>query len=126
MIFDCCHSAGGSRDGDDEGSRFVEMQKLPPLPAEIDSEIVNDKSLGAESEIDAGFAKQAMNSHTLIAACAHGERAYENGDLNRGYFTLALLELLRRVKVDSLTYKGCMQRLPTLGSKKYVRVYLFF
>jgi hypothetical protein len=61
-----------------------------------------------------------MDSHILLAACGHGEVAFEDRKERRGYFSMALLKLLESVRVDSLTYKGCMQRLPELRTRRQV------
>ncbi|QRV78455.1 ICE-like protease (caspase) p20 domain protein [Ceratobasidium sp. AG-Ba] len=51
-------------------------------------------------------------SHVLLAACGAKEVAKEPG--GRGAFTTALLEVLRSVRPDALTYMGIMDRLPAI------------
>lgn len=119
VIFDCCHSASGSRE-EFEGARFIEKERLCPLSENMDCDIIDPVSSSRELDVRAGFAGQAMNSHVLVAACSHTEKAYEwgLGAEKRGYFTRALLELLRRVSIDNLTYKGLMHRFPTLDTPR--------
>ncbi|KDN35168.1 hypothetical protein RSAG8_11813, partial [Rhizoctonia solani AG-8 WAC10335] len=119
LIFDCCHSAGGSRDTP-EDARYIDKTDLPELPASPDKDIIQDALSGSRDIVDPsslGLSFEGMDSHVIMAACGHGEVAYENGVEKHGYFSSALLKLLRSVKVDSLTYKGCMQRLPALRTR---------
>ncbi|KAJ1303010.1 hypothetical protein OPQ81_011211 [Rhizoctonia solani] len=120
LIFDCCHSATGTRDTP-ENARFVNKANLPELPASPDKDIIHDALSGSRDIVDPaslGFSFEGMDSHVLLAACGHGEVAFENGAEGHGYFSAALLQLLRSVKVESLTYKGCMQRLPPLRTRQ--------
>lgn len=122
MIFDCCHAADGTRRRN-AGARFIWGMDLCPLPADIDSEITNNSPIStrilvAEEEISI----QAMRSHVLLAACGHMEQAYEDQlpPNYPGFFTRALLDLLRSRGADKLTYKGCIQRFPKLLTPRYV------
>ncbi|CAE6526058.1 unnamed protein product [Rhizoctonia solani] len=120
LIFDCCHSATGTRETE-PGPRFVDKADLPKLPSEPDKEVIQNALSGARDIVDPtklGLSFEGMDSHVLMAACGHGEVAFENGVEGHGYFTSALLKLLRNVKIDSLTYKGCMQRLPALPTRQ--------
>ncbi|CCO36746.1 hypothetical protein BN14_10890 [Rhizoctonia solani AG-1 IB] len=120
LIFDCCHSAGGSRDELEE-ARYIDKKDLPKLPSAPDKDIIDDALGGSRDVVDPtslGLSFEGMNSHVILAACGHGEVAFENGAEKHGYFSSALLKLLRSVKIDSLTYKGCMQRLPALRTRQ--------
>ncbi|KAG8711641.1 hypothetical protein FRC11_002268, partial [Ceratobasidium sp. 423] len=120
LIFDCCHSARGSRDIP-ENARYVDRADLPELPASADQHIIDDALSGSRDVVDPtslGLSFEGMDSHVILAACGHGEVAFENGAEGHGYFSSALLKLLRSMKVDSLTYKGCMQRLPALRTRQ--------
>ncbi|CAE6503047.1 unnamed protein product [Rhizoctonia solani] len=120
LIFDCCHSAGGSRDAQ-EDARYVDPSLLPKLPSSQDKNIIQDALAGSRDIVDPaklGLSFEGMDSHIILAACGHGEVAFENGTEGHGYFSGALLKLLRSIKVDSLTYKGCMQRLPSLRTRQ--------
>ncbi|KAH7337331.1 hypothetical protein B0J17DRAFT_460706 [Rhizoctonia solani] len=59
-----------------------------------------------------------MQSHVLLAACSSKGLAYEDLDTtpHHGYFTTALLKILRSVGPARLTYKSCIQRMPKLES----------
>ncbi|CAE6445136.1 unnamed protein product [Rhizoctonia solani] len=120
LIFDCCHSAGGSRDTP-EDARFIDKADLPKLTSSPDKDIIQDALSGSRDVVDPsslGLSFEGMDSHVILAACGHGEVAFENGAEKHGYFSSALLKLLRSIKVDSLTYKGCMQRLPPLRTRQ--------
>ncbi|KAH7337327.1 caspase domain-containing protein [Rhizoctonia solani] len=120
LIFDCCHSAGGSRDPP-ENARYIDPSDLPKLPSAQDKDIIQDALSGSRDIVDPatlGLSVEGMDSHIILAACGHDEVAFENGVEGHGYFSSALLKLLRSIKVDSLTYKGCMQRLPSLRTRQ--------
>ncbi|CAE7159374.1 unnamed protein product [Rhizoctonia solani] len=120
LIFDCCHSAGGSRDPP-ENARYIDPSELPALPAAPDSDIIQEALAGSRDIVDPaklGLSFEGMSSHVILAACGHAEVAFENGAEGHGYFSSALLKLLRSVQVDSLTYRGCMQRLPALRTRQ--------
>ncbi|CUA76994.1 DNA-directed RNA polymerase subunit beta'' [Rhizoctonia solani] len=119
LIFDCSRSAA-SRDGS-ERSRFIDKADLPKLRPMQDIDIIQDELSGSSDLSDPtkfGLSLEDMDSHVMLAACGHGEVAFENGTEKYGYFTNALLKLLRSVKVDSLTYRGCAQRLPPLCTRQ--------
>ncbi|KEP48864.1 ICE-like protease (caspase) p20 domain protein [Rhizoctonia solani 123E] len=53
-------------------------------------------------------------SHVLLAACGHAEQAYECAKCHRGYFTSALLQVLRSRWLQELKYKQCFEEFPKL------------
>ena len=62
--------------------------------------------------VAAGFAKAGSRSHVLLAAFREVEKSHEaNG---RGEFTRVLLDTLRSVATDKLTYRDLMQRIPDI------------
>ncbi|KDN42637.1 hypothetical protein RSAG8_06594, partial [Rhizoctonia solani AG-8 WAC10335] len=88
VIFDCCHSASGTREDENAPGRIaraVDTSDVGPLPSNLDFEIL---------------------------ACGSDELAYETNA--RGDYTQALLAVLKAVDANKLTYKGCMHRLPSL------------
>jgi hypothetical protein len=118
VIFDCCHSASGTReDGNVPGrvARVADMQNLPRLPQYLDSEILQDDRRG--SILAKGFSHREMRSHVLLAACGSDQLAYETN--GHGDYTNALLTVLRTSGTEKLTYKGCAQRIPSIP--KWVR-----
>ncbi|CCO37708.1 Metacaspase-7 Short=AtMC7 [Rhizoctonia solani AG-1 IB] len=120
LIFDCCHSASGSR-CNPEGARFIDKAYLPKLPRSPDKEVIQDALMGSRDVIDPSLFRlsfDGMDSHVLLAACGHGEIAFEDRVEKYGYFSNALLKILRTVGVDALTYKGCIQRMSALQAAK--------
>lgn len=120
VIFDCCHSASGSR-GEDEGARLILGRNLSPLPTNVDSDIIGDMSTASRGLVDDDeISFRAMRTHVLLAACGQREQAYEDQIPPNypGHFTRALLALLRGIGVDRLTYKSCIQRFPILMTTK--------
>ncbi|KAF8752468.1 Caspase domain [Rhizoctonia solani] len=51
LIFDCCHSAGGTRDEIDD-ARFIDKSKLPKLPASPDKDIIKKALEGSRDVVD--------------------------------------------------------------------------
>ncbi|GAB1527422.1 hypothetical protein RhiTH_011327 [Rhizoctonia solani] len=120
LVLDCCHSASGTRDEMDD-ARFIDKAYLPELPVSLDKAIIQDALSGSRDMVEPSslrFSFESMDSHVLLAACGQGEVAFENKLEKRGYFSSALLELLRGAKIDSLTYRGCIQRLPPLRTRQ--------
>ncbi|CAE6445230.1 unnamed protein product, partial [Rhizoctonia solani] len=120
LIFDCCYSAGSSR-ATLEDARFVDKADLPELPASPDIDFIQDALSGTPNVVDLfslGFGLEDMDSYVMLAACGHGEVAFENRVENRGYFSSVLLKLLRSVQIDCLTYEGCIQSLPALCTRQ--------
>ncbi|CAE6441338.1 unnamed protein product [Rhizoctonia solani] len=114
VIFDCCHSASATREQTTLGriARYVPSDELPPIPLDTDKDILPTSSSNRYATIAKGFAHRELRSHVLLAACGSDEVAYETA--GSGDFTSALLKTLRKYGADKTTYKGCIQRLPTL------------
>lgn len=113
VIFDCCHSASGSREDKDVPGRIARAVKITdfgPLPLDLDIDILGANTRA--SVVAKGFSHRDLRSHVLLAACGSDELAYETDA--RGDYTRALLGVLRSGDVNKLTYKGCMHRLPSL------------
>ncbi|CAE6497202.1 unnamed protein product [Rhizoctonia solani] len=119
VIFDSCHSASVTRIGLGRRSRSIPSICFSPLPDDIDSGLIDENSSistrglrTAQDETDI----RGMQSHILLAACSSKGLAYEDLDTlpHHGYFTTALLNILRSVGPSRLTYKSCIQRLPKI------------
>ncbi|CCO34956.1 hypothetical protein BN14_09067 [Rhizoctonia solani AG-1 IB] len=119
LIFDCCYSAGASQETP-EDARYIDKSNLPSLPTSCDDDIIQDIISPFGDVFDPfslGFSYEDMDSHVILTACGYGEVALENGTEKYGYFSNALLKLLHSIQIDSLTYKDCIRRLPTLCTK---------
>ncbi|KAG8727232.1 hypothetical protein FRC12_022680, partial [Ceratobasidium sp. 428] len=114
VIFDCCHSASGSRDSDDPQARLIDSRYLPPLSPGVDKDIIRkpDPTLSRGTVIPAGFAHRGLRSHVLLAACMATEVAWERE--GRGEFTAALLSILKSPGVGKLTYTELKDSLPKM------------
>ncbi|VDB96090.1 unnamed protein product [Peniophora sp. CBMAI 1063] len=118
VIFDCCHSGSGTRQKDfnpDRLERGFELEDSEDdIPFSLDKDIWDDISDPDERAIAvaAGFAKSGSRSHVLLAACREIEKSHEEN--GRGEFTRALLDTLRSVATDKLTYQDLMQRIPDI------------
>ncbi|CAE6451151.1 unnamed protein product, partial [Rhizoctonia solani] len=53
-------------------------------------------------------------SHVLLAACGHAEQSYECTECDCGFFTAALLQVLRSSRIQKLKYKWCFEAFPKL------------
>ncbi|CCM00515.1 uncharacterized protein FIBRA_02549 [Fibroporia radiculosa] len=113
VIFDCCHSASGTRD--DRGTiltRAVELVNNVPL----DLDRVIWGSTGQRgAKIAAGFAHVGLRSHVLLSACSKNERATE--ERGRGRFTKALLLFLEGVGADKVTYTDVLNKMEKIGGQ---------
>ncbi|QRV77162.1 ICE-like protease (caspase) p20 domain protein [Ceratobasidium sp. AG-Ba] len=116
VIFDCCHSASGTRDDEETSNmlvRSIDFRDLPPLSPRTDTEIVHwPASSSRTSVIPTGFAHRASRSHVLLAACGSGEVAWERN--GQGEFTRALLSVLKDADLSCLTYTELMHGLPSI------------
>lgn len=124
MIFDCCHSGSGTR-SIETNIRAAALDPRDEICLYLDRHIHNDprNRPAAASDIPAaghrglvhssGFANAGINSHVLLAACSATEPAREDkdGDITRGRFTAALLELFRNTSPDQITYSEVLGRI---------------
>lgn len=113
VIFDCCHSASGTREEEDDpdrAPRVANLDNLLTLSATLDDDILGTDN--RSSIIAKGFSHRDMRSHVLLAACGSDELSYETNA--RGDYTTALLSVLKASGASKLTYKGCMHRFPSL------------
>ncbi|CAE6337987.1 unnamed protein product [Rhizoctonia solani] len=118
VIFDSCHSASATRSG--YGSRYMRPNLLPPLPTNLDVDIVmkpkpNNGSRDLVDPTSLRISYPSMRSHVLLAACGHGQCSWEKD--GQGVFTKALLCLLEKRNIDSMTYKWCIENMPKLETE---------
>ncbi|KAG8795632.1 hypothetical protein FRC12_011978 [Ceratobasidium sp. 428] len=125
VIFDCCHSASGSRaeDIDNSGSSRIarDANVQVNVPYDIDSDIVSptiqpsallQRKIGdSRSPKLPLYTDQA--SHIHLAACGSEEKAWEEG--GRGVFTTALLSCIRASRISKITYQNLLDTLPKLS-----------
>ncbi|KAG8721139.1 hypothetical protein FRC08_015437, partial [Ceratobasidium sp. 394] len=113
VIFDCCHSASGTRASEDPQARLVDPKDLPPLSPDTDKHIIRKPDTSSRATvIPTGFAHRGLRSHVLLAACMASEVAWERE--GRGAFTSAILSILKNAGVDKLTYTELKDSLPTM------------
>ncbi|GAB1526512.1 hypothetical protein RhiTH_009679 [Rhizoctonia solani] len=125
LIFDCSYFSGGSYGDPVRGVRFIDKKLLSPLPAFCDHAIIQG-SLSTSDVVDPfslgwflqGMDTNAMNSYVFIAACGPQEVAFEDTQTEQGYFSMALLNMLKNFGVNSLTYKDLIQRFPALRTSQ--------
>ncbi|QRW19851.1 ICE-like protease (caspase) p20 domain protein [Rhizoctonia solani] len=117
--------SGGSYGDPVRGVRFIDKKLLSPLPAFCDHAIIQG-SLSTSDVVDPfslgwflqGMDTNAMNSYVFIAACGPQEVAFEDTQTEQGYFSMALLNMLKNFGVNSLTYKDLIQRFPALRTSQ--------
>ncbi|KAG9121488.1 hypothetical protein FRC07_002546, partial [Ceratobasidium sp. 392] len=113
VIFDCCHSASGTRASEDPQARLVDSKDLPPLSSDTDKYIIRQPDPSTRAAvIPAGFAHRGLRSHVLLAACMATEVAWERE--GRGEFTSAILSILKNTAVDKMTYTELKDSLPKM------------
>ncbi|KAF8887263.1 caspase domain-containing protein [Gymnopilus junonius] len=121
VVFDCCHSASGTRDSvssafeddDFQCARSVDLGRSSYNP-QIDEEILSQDETRA---IDWGsrYALGGSNSHILLAACGQAEKAYESHGL--GNFTAALTKLLHKTSPDELRYCDILSKMDRIWNQ---------
>ncbi|KAG8755819.1 hypothetical protein FRC14_003630 [Serendipita sp. 396] len=105
VIFDCCHSGSGTRDG---SRRVRSVRVSEDIPEDLDIEIWGRKN-GENADVPA---EASGSSHVLLAACASNQSAIENN--RQGLFTRALLEAVSEIGFRNLTYASLIRHLPDL------------
>ncbi|KAF8548558.1 hypothetical protein OG21DRAFT_1422872 [Imleria badia] len=106
VIFDCCHSASGTRgDSDNDGYVPRTVQLDYTIPEDLDQDIWGDRA----GKIHPKFAYHGLRSHVLLAACGEKERAFEHE--GRGQFTTAILETLKNRAIDDITYTEVLEHI---------------
>ncbi|RXW22833.1 hypothetical protein EST38_g3034 [Candolleomyces aberdarensis] len=123
VILDCCHSGSGTRGDEETDKATVRGCELRPndVPEDLDEHICKENP-EPEATTEAGtrglqfakgFSMKDMNSHILLAACGAGELAREDkgSEEAHGRFTAALLELLRTVAPDQITYADVLSKM---------------
>ncbi|KAF8594923.1 hypothetical protein BDV93DRAFT_564909 [Ceratobasidium sp. AG-I] len=115
VIFDCCHSGSGTRvEPEDQMFRGVDTKDVPPVTQNLDRDILR---AGFAAEISLSReVRRGLATHTHLAACAPNQRARDTKD--GGVFTIAFLDLLRRLGACNLTYKSCIRELRQLNKQE--------
>ncbi|KAG6901493.1 hypothetical protein C0995_011171 [Termitomyces sp. Mi166 len=105
VIFDCCHSASGTRNPGDNA--LVRRFKLP------EEYTISQHLISSLSRLE----RSDLNSHVLLAACKHDQLAIESK--GNGHFTRALLNVLEDQDITKLTYTTLITSLPVLSSEQH-------
>ncbi|KIK62677.1 hypothetical protein GYMLUDRAFT_242325 [Collybiopsis luxurians FD-317 M1] len=117
VIFDCCHSGSGAREGTVGEIRRVNVTRR--LPSNLDSDIW--KSLGREGKIPNGFRHKGVRSHVLLSACNQEQVAKEGlfDSMFYGRFTHTLLEALEKNLpiLSNVTYRGLIKEIQGLDTQ---------
>ncbi|KAH7337330.1 caspase domain-containing protein [Rhizoctonia solani] len=120
LIFDCCYYLSGVRDEIPPGilSRVIDKKDLPPFTTYSDRTPIHGTLYGSHIAdlYTQGLGSPGTETHVLLTACGYQESAFESSNRpgEYGYFSKTLLETLRSVGVNSLTYEGLIRRLSTL------------
>jgi hypothetical protein len=112
LIFDCCNSAGINRtqtEADRQGYIPRYAPNPPRLPPNYDDSIIGTLSRGLA--VPQSVVGKNQSSHVLLAACGREQQAYEHPNQRNSVFTHALLKVLNRVNIETLTYTSFMHRL---------------
>ncbi|EIM79484.1 uncharacterized protein STEHIDRAFT_163672 [Stereum hirsutum FP-91666 SS1] len=118
VIFDCCHSASATRGFQDPsiGIRGIDLTNIEReqyivLPA-LDKDILNAAKDGSRAEAKAiGFENSGTTSYVLLAACKAEQKSHESATCG-GFFTDALLRVLRANSPEKITYIDLIEGLP--------------
>ena len=124
VVFDCCHSASGTR-----GAH----------PSDVDNEVtpravdlVNDYSASLEQQLrhtgshnyrfrnipSITFSNNSLGSHVLLAACSQTEQASEHreGGRIRGRFTSAFLRFLYTATLHNIRYSDILGQMEKISN----------
>ncbi|KIK61890.1 hypothetical protein GYMLUDRAFT_260464 [Collybiopsis luxurians FD-317 M1] len=114
VIFDSCHSGSGTREGDPVPNiRGVELPKDYEILDTVDQELLRDlPDQQRKVIISKEFEKSGAASHVLLAGCASHQTSKEI--LGRGRFTVALMSLLRKSDINTMTYQDVISRVDDL------------
>jgi len=94
VVFDCCHSASGTRSEDDDSLTLIRSAELEDVPFRKETDREIRESLSRNARPDEAHLRRSFGSHMLISACKSSQKANEyNG---RGRLSTALLKLLDR------------------------------
>ena len=77
-------------------------------------EFISDQLYGKNKSRVPDLYLSRDRSYVLLAACSVGEQAYESREYY-GAFTKALVDCLRRLKIDRITYQTLIGCLPSLS-----------
>jgi len=92
VVFDCWHSASGTRSEDVESLTLVRSAELKDVPFRKETDLEIRESLSRSAHPNKAHSRRSFGSHMLISACASLEKANEyNG---HGRLSTALLKLL--------------------------------
>ncbi|KDR74095.1 hypothetical protein GALMADRAFT_250859 [Galerina marginata CBS 339.88] len=113
VVFDCCHSASGTRGNEDVRVRSIEIEPSSHDSESLDQDIWDVGSRAAS--IAPGFLHSGLRSHVLIAACSSSEFSVESTE--HGNFSSAFLKLLRSVPPDKLRYRDILTHMDAIPSQ---------
>ncbi|KZV74054.1 hypothetical protein PENSPDRAFT_682235 [Peniophora sp. CONT] len=115
LILDCCYSSATTNLVDSVPSRRMRGFRLEAedsIPADLDESIWGNLSGKVFVTPAPETSYSARRSHVTLSACHKDGAAQEVGA--RGLFTHALLEALRGVSTEKVTYRDVMRRIPNL------------
>ncbi|KZV65119.1 hypothetical protein PENSPDRAFT_690182 [Peniophora sp. CONT] len=112
LILDCCSSGSGTRRPEYSHSHFERCfgpEERASIPSTLDEDIWGNVPKDRSASVLSGFFMSGSSSHVLLAACRESEHARERQ--SQGMFTGVLLEALREVATDKVTYRELMARI---------------
>lgn len=118
MIFDCCHSASGTRSADPLANSDCAIRGVKYRGQLLSHPIFGHPSSGSRTrgvQVASSYTNGGLKSHVLLAACNAREFARE--EQKRGAFTIALLDVLYKIDLNdmrNLTYRDLLKRIPQL------------
>jgi Caspase domain len=116
VILDSCHSTSALREDNDPTQLVRGGFEVRDVHSDLDRHIWGDletlKDLGRGTKVPASSLYGGLRSSVLLAACGEKESALERND--RGLFTQALLDALKKFGIDKLTYTSLLKRMSPL------------
>ncbi|KIK68737.1 hypothetical protein GYMLUDRAFT_36230 [Collybiopsis luxurians FD-317 M1] len=116
VILDSCYSGSGTRkDRPVPNIRGVELPDDYEILDTVDQELLRILPDQQRKVIIAkDFEKSGSASHVLLAGCSSKQTSKEDPVGHRGYFTQALMKLLRASDLNTITYKDAISRMDDL------------
>ncbi|KAI0030583.1 hypothetical protein K488DRAFT_72058 [Vararia minispora EC-137] len=115
VIFDCCHSASGTRGSDGPYTvRGVPLHGYNETGDDVPTGAARNGLRGVSN--DGKFLHAGLSSHVLLAACGEEEEARERD--GKGLFTHELIACLRQKGVDAFTYSDLIIDVGRLANDK--------
>jgi len=117
VVFDCCHSASGSRGDKDDPLTLVRAVQLGDIPFGMEADRNIKDHRPRNSSPYKGYLHRGLGSHMFISACSSSEDAIEHD--GHGRLSTALLKLLFHTSPNKLRYRDLLENIEPIPLSVY-------